>query len=291
MRGGIPIQKMNGTYGSEIDSRQKRVESIDWNRFAQDLNQETAVSRARKREAQSLIDQINAIVGNRKESSAEEKLNSYKERTGLAQFQRTAQVQNSQIPQHLQDKIIQFLKNRIETFKGHISLLSLQEELLKVFSKEGLEKTEIDNPSFTKFISDMIFQEQSKTPKMEADSNLGKNYNSTDDNDPENTDFFHAMMVAKGSKNEPIKNCDRCGQKLWHETDRNYVKGKFLCRYCYDDFIDLIIDLEKIPCSNCGHLQKDHYPKGGGWSYENGTKCKILLDNNQSCPCKEYTHR
>ncbi len=43
----------------------------------------------------------------------------------------------------------------------------------------------------------MIFQEQSKTPKMEADSNLGKNYNSTDDNDPENTDFFHAMMVAK----------------------------------------------------------------------------------------------
>lgn len=196
MRGGIPISRMNGTYGSEIDSRQKRVESIDWNRFAQDLNQETAVSKARKREAQSLIDQINAIVGNRKESSAEEKLNSYKERTGLAQFQRIAQFQNSEIPQHLQDKIVQFLKNRIETFKGHISLLSLQEELLKVFSKEGLEKSEVDNPSFAKFISDMILQEQSKTPKMESDSNLGKSYNS-DDNDPENTDFFHAMMVAK----------------------------------------------------------------------------------------------
>ena len=79
MRGGIPISRMNGTYGSEIDSRQKRIESIDWNRFAQDLNQETAVSKARKREAQSLIDQINAIVGNKKQSSAEEKLNSYKD--------------------------------------------------------------------------------------------------------------------------------------------------------------------------------------------------------------------
>jgi len=200
MRGGIPISRMNGTYGSEIDSRQKRVESIDWNRFAQDLNQETAVSKARKREAQSLIDQINAIVGNKKQSSAEEKLNSYKERTGLAQFQRTAQAQNLEIPQHLQDKIVQFLKNRIETFKGHISLLSLQEELLKVFSKEGLQKSEVDNPTFAKFISDMILEEQAKTPKMQMDSNLGKTYTPTDDNDPENTDFFHAMMVAKGSK-------------------------------------------------------------------------------------------
>jgi paraquat-inducible protein B len=142
MRGGIPISRMNGTYGSEIDSRQKRVESIDWNRFAQDLNQETAVSKARKREAQSLIDQINAIVGNKKQSSVEEKLNSYKERTGLAQFQRIAQAQtqNLEIPQHLQDKIILFLKNRIETFKGHISLLSLQEELLKVFFKRRSSK-------------------------------------------------------------------------------------------------------------------------------------------------------
>jgi hypothetical protein len=290
MRGGIPISRMNGTYGSEIDSRQKRIESIDWNRFAQDLNQETAVSKARKREAQSLIDQINAIVGTKKESSAEEKLNSYKERTGLAQFQRTAQTQNLEIPQHLQNKIIQFLKNRIETFKGHISLLSLQEELLKVFSKEGLQKSEIDNPSFAKFISDMILEEQAKTPKVQMDSNLGKTYTPTDDNDPENTDFFHAMMVAKGSKNEPIKNCDRCNTRLRGDKDQNLVKGKFLCKYCYDDFMELLILTTNIPCI-CSHSYNDHYPRFAGWSYENGTKCKILLDNDQPCPCKEYTHR
>lgn len=193
MRGRIPISRTDVNF---VERPEKLVGWLD--RFAEDYaKKETIVSQTRKRDAQALIDQINAIVGN-KQSSVQEKINSYRERTGLDMFQRKAQIQNElPIPQHLQEKVFSYLKNRIETFKGNISLLSLQEELLKVFAREGLQKKEIDNPSFAKIVSNMILEEKKKLPKNEDYSNLGKNYNSENSNNSDNTDFFHAMMVSK----------------------------------------------------------------------------------------------
>ena len=193
MRGRIPISRTDVNF---VERPEKLVGWLD--RFAEDYaKKETIVSQTRKRDAQALIDQINAIVGN-KQSSVQEKINSYRERTGLDMFQRKAQIQNQlPIPQHLQEKVFSYLKNRIETFKGNISLLSLQEELLKVFAREGLQKKEIDNPSFAKIVSNMILEEKKKLPKNEDYSNLGKNYNSENSNNSDNTDFFHAMMVSK----------------------------------------------------------------------------------------------
>lgn len=193
MRGRIPISRTDVNF---VERPEKLVGWLD--RFAEDYaKKETIVSQTRKRDAQALIDQINAIVGN-KQSSVQEKVNSYRERTGLDMFQRKAQIQNElPIPQHLQEKVFSYLKNRIETFKGNISLLSLQEELLKVFAREGLQKKEIDNPSFAKIVSNMILEEKKKLPKNEDYSNLGKNYNSENSNNSDNTDFFHAMMVSK----------------------------------------------------------------------------------------------
>ena len=117
MRGRIPISRTDVNF---VERPEKLVGWLD--RFAEDYaKKETIVSQTRKRDAQALIDQINAIVGN-KQSSVQEKINSYRERTGLDMFQRKAQIQNElPIPQHLQEKVFSYLKNRIETFKGNTS--------------------------------------------------------------------------------------------------------------------------------------------------------------------------
>lgn len=221
-RGGFKITRSDYY---ETDSSDR----IDWlDRFARDLDKKnsepkSAVEVARARNNQSIIDQINSIVGNKpRHSNVESLVQEMQERTGLKEYlQRNSASQTQSkvaaLPEQnekkvilenlnnkLREKIINFIKNRIETHRGLVSLPAIQEEIISTFKNEGAQPQDINNPEVANFINQVIIDERRKTPSLDTnDGNLGRGVGVQEmDDDGANSDFFRGLMPAtKASTN------------------------------------------------------------------------------------------
>lgn len=201
-RGGFKITKNSFDF-----ARSERVSWLD--EFADKINNasKTAVDVARYRNELSIHDQINSIVSRQPVSTVEDLVKEYRERTGLAEYLK-AQDQgaadktassNSEVfsdyPE-LRDQIINFAKNKIETSHGQTSVPHIQSEIMAQFSGNGLLAQDVEGEEVIKLISDLISEVQKQTPTTDISSvDVGAGVGlDLDDNDEENTDFYHSLM-------------------------------------------------------------------------------------------------
>jgi hypothetical protein len=194
---------------------------IDWlDSFADNLAtktpQRSAVEVARSRGHQSIIDQINSIVGNRpRHATVEGIVQEMQERTGLKEYLRRMSSKDEQrkIAQQVVDTIfsevnpktknaiLNFITNRIETHRGLVAIPAIQEEILSTFRREGLQPQDVNNELVAKYISDCIVAERRKNPTEEqTDLNIGRGVGVQDmeDGDNSNSDFFKGLLADQG---------------------------------------------------------------------------------------------
>jgi hypothetical protein len=179
-RGGIKVTRAD--YTSDIlDALESK------------LNSKTAVEVARERQS-SVYDQISAIVGNKvNHHTVESKVKELAERTGLSNYlNRAKTAQDSLFNFKDKDKVLLFIKNKIESNKGHVDLPAIQHDLSVNFGKEGLTTEEIYSENVAKYIGNLLKQEKSKNPPETVNNNLGKDEAVTEN--PNDGDFFKGMM-------------------------------------------------------------------------------------------------
>lgn len=158
---------------------------------------QTIVEQGRDRSS-SFLDQINSILSPKQ--SVEGKIQDYHEKTGLKEYLEKNKIASeilSSLNSDTKDKILTFIKNKITSNRGLVSLPALQEELLNTFKTQGVSPDEIHDPVLSKYISDQILEEKKKFPDMQLDhSNLGKadlDVGNVSDYG-KNEDFFTSLM-------------------------------------------------------------------------------------------------
>lgn len=155
---------------------------------------------------ESFRQQMNNAFSNqlsgKKHATVESKVEELKERVGLNIYlqQKTAQeAQSTEIfarfSSQIKDKILQFIKNVIQSYYGSITVPAIQEEIINTFKTDGIQPQDVNNAAVAKMISDIILQEKSKYPQRNVDyQNMGKNLQTQNNDDPANSDFFHSIM-------------------------------------------------------------------------------------------------
>lgn len=201
-RGGIKITRSNeyeSTNGKKIDWLDDFLQKYSKKQPEQPKD---AVEQARARN-QNFLDQISSLMG--KKPTVENRVQEYHEKLGLGDYLRTVSAQDatvsSMLPSvspELKDKVMTFLKNRVELHKGLISLPALQGELITTFKNQGLKPEEVYDPVLSKFISDALLEEKSKHPTQElGNHNLGKEDLSQDTSDGVEKDLFQILSPNK----------------------------------------------------------------------------------------------
>lgn len=219
-RGGFKITRSDYY---EVDPGDR----IDWlDSLAQDLarnetstDPKSAVEVARARNNQSIIDQINSIVGNKpRHSSVEGVVQEMQERTGLKEYikrmssteqqDKVAAIPNEEVKKKIifekfgpaiREKIINFVKNRIATHRGRVPLPAIQDEIINTFRNDGVQPQDVNNPEVAGFINQVIIDERRNTPSLDVnDVNLGRGVGvqDMDDDDGSNSDFFRGLLPA-----------------------------------------------------------------------------------------------
>lgn len=218
-RGGFKITRSDYY---EVDPGDR----IDWlDSLAQDLakkettaDPKSAVEVARARNNQSIIDQINSIVGNKpRHSSVEGIVQEMQERTGLKEYMKrmsstepkqgkVAAIPNEEVKKKIifekfgpsiREKIINFVKNRIATHRGRVPLPAIQDEIINTFRNDGVQPQDVNNPEVAGFINQVIIDERRNTPSLDVnDVNLGRGVGvqDMDDDDGSNSDFFRGLL-------------------------------------------------------------------------------------------------
>ncbi len=215
-RGGFKIERTNVF---EYDTSD-RVSWLD--RFAdrvakKDKTPVTAVEAGRLRNKANLMDQIQSIVGGKtRYSSVENAVRDYQERTGLSEYLRRVQSgQNngqtktaytlpssfSQYNKNVQDKLISYINNTIETNKGYISIPALQQDIKQLFRNDGVQAQDIDNLEVAKFLNDLIILRQRDNNSHDVNNlNIGKDVGTKNvEDDGSNTDFFKGLLPNNGT--------------------------------------------------------------------------------------------
>lgn len=178
--------------------------TIDWlEQFAEDYSKQAYPTD----NSQNYYDQIAAIVGGKKSfNTVQEKVNDYAARLGLDKVSKdtesldnikNAVLQFNNILQNnpvLKEKVFNFIKNKIESFHGNITIPALQYELIRNFKNDGLTNNDIHDENFIKYISHLLLESQSRYPKIQTNNNLGQSETNVE-NDPANTDYFHGLQT------------------------------------------------------------------------------------------------
>lgn len=178
--------------------------------FAKKLGKEqvTAVEIARQRQQESLSDQIANIMGNKEFPTVESKVRDLQERTGLGEYLRrqseremigkTASMPLLNVSDNVRQNVESYIKNRIETHRGHVPVPAIQEDVILTFKNDGVKPEEVNGQEMAKYISDLILSEQQKYPSDSPDINIGKNVGTQEDLDVDgsNSDFFKGLMPA-----------------------------------------------------------------------------------------------
>ena len=197
--------KINKNSGYEFSSGER----VGWlDRFADGLDQKSAVEVARERSQRSIYEQITSIVsGNKTFASVDDKVKDLQERAGLTEYLRrisqekyTTKVAANEFDDvlgcdpELKERIASFCKNKIKTFRGHISVPAMQAEINSAFT--GVQAHEINDARVATILNAMIEEEKSNNPTAAVnDQNLGLGVGVTlEDDDGSNDDFFSALM-------------------------------------------------------------------------------------------------
>lgn len=192
--------------------------------------EETAVDHARKRQADSdYYSQISAIIGGKKKHATVDSIvKEYQELTGLKQYLQTLAERESKddgavktaqlapnsttsinnsvvminvdedslpesLPSDLKDKIKQFVNNKVNSYRGYVSVPAVQHDLLHSLSKDGLEPFHVYDAHMTKFIGNILSDYLHQHPKQKQhDGNLGMAVIEIED-DGSNKDFLHSL--------------------------------------------------------------------------------------------------
>lgn len=199
-RGGPKIQRADY-------SQTERSDKVPWlEAFFQaeaSKNPKTAVEVARSRNQMtpSMSDQISSILFGPK-GTVESKVQELQERTGLKAFLSQAQDGSlnflPNLNPELKNKIINFIKNKVNTHHGLISVPAIQEEVFNTFRNEGLSPQDVEAPDFNRYISNSILELQQHAPNNDF-SQLGKGVGDSDLNEAmtENQDFWAGCQPAK----------------------------------------------------------------------------------------------
>lgn len=191
-------------------------------------NATTAVDEARRRQAeQDYFSQISSIVGGgkRKHATVDSIVAEYQELTGLKKYLKTlsdkentdSQVKISQaqlksdsqtlisvgedsdllsdeLKPSLKEKIKIFVKNKINSYNGHISIPAIQDDLLRTLKNEGLEPYHVYDASLAKYIGNILNDYLKDNPIHSGDdSQLGKAIIEVEE-DGSNKDFLHSLQ-------------------------------------------------------------------------------------------------
>lgn len=196
-------------FSNNQDFDHHKTSRVDWlDAFADSIERSPELKSATQ--ANSIYDQINRAIGNsHKHATVEAVVKEYISNIGLENYLKTlahnqivAQAQHTQMvdvnevlkgtePQ-LKEDILTFIKNRVETYKGFVSALEIQEEIYSSF-KDKIEPNQVYDRHLVKLINQLLEQEQARHP-TEMNKDLGKsNYQSSEEATPENTDFFHNL--------------------------------------------------------------------------------------------------
>ena len=181
---------------------------IEWiEQFKKDIVSGNAYRNVYNNEA-SLLEQLYGLIGQKKTfSTVEDKVKDMQERAGLnIYWQRKANEEtikniNNKPFQRFDEKIRQkieiFVNNKLKTYYGYLSVLSLQDEILEVFKKDGIELTDIYAPETTAWLKNKIEEEKQKHPHQKENLDfLGKEVSTKSmTNDIENNDFFSSMIT------------------------------------------------------------------------------------------------
>lgn len=193
----------------------------------------TAVDEARKRQADAdYYSQINSIVGGkRKHATVDSIVQEYQELTGLKQYLKTLAEQNTAIsgniksaqlheasnstvinnsvvmisvdeneglPEDLSDdvkeKIKTFIKNKINSYNGYVSIPAIQDDLLKTLKNDGLEAHHVYDSKLAKLIGNQLQEYKMHHHKpVDSGANLGRAIIEIKD-DGSNEDFLHSLQ-------------------------------------------------------------------------------------------------
>lgn len=211
-RGGFKIQK--------VEEEQLSGDRIDWlDSFAQKIENvsnatnasvpRTAVEVARRRNYQSIIDQISSIVGGKAQPNAvEAKVREMQDRTGLNEWlKRQAQVESSlpedpnlfgKVPESVKEDIKNFIWNLISTHHGNIQVPAVVEEVSRIFKSKGVTHQDVNDMAFEKYISDQIVKAKKNEPMAEEhNTNIGRGLGVEKEVDPESGDAFSGLNPVK----------------------------------------------------------------------------------------------
>lgn len=191
---------------------------INWlDSFADRYNSIAAENVATK-SSQSYFDEINSIINNdfsTKHGTVESKVNEYKKLTGLTEYLNKIQageisdkvknasevqsVSEDQLLQNvepeLKEKVLTFIKNKCKTTEGRLPVPAILDEVLSLFSMEGLPADVVSSESLINFIS-MCNKENEKDMPNNF-SHLGLDDGSKLEDDGSNSDFFHNFNNIK----------------------------------------------------------------------------------------------
>lgn len=183
----------------------KRVNWLD--SFADNYE---SLSKQTKIEASSYLEQLKQIIDNNygapKHATVESKVNDYKERTGLNKYLNKDTVKQASqdisskeilndIDPKLKDKIIMFVKNKCKSTEGRLPVAAILDEILSLFTSEGLSPSILDSKELINFIHQT--NEQYKKEMPNDYRHLGLENSSPVEDDGSNSDFFHNFHNIK----------------------------------------------------------------------------------------------
>lgn len=163
------------------------------NNFAKSQNKQTAVEAARSRNAQSITQQLTAIMtGKSRYATVADAVQDMTERTGLGTYLETVKSaeeskkkvnkqanSDSQLPESLNqydfaEDLVSYIHNNIKNSNGLASSVpQLQHDILDLFGKRGLSSADVMNDEFEKYLSDCIYEAQRNLGPAHHNSNIG----------------------------------------------------------------------------------------------------------------------
>jgi hypothetical protein len=186
----------------------------------------TAVDSARERNAQSVNQMVNSILGNKPVySSVEDAVNDMRERTGLDAYLKQIKADKdadnvkiasdeiasdeiasdemtSNLPEPLAkyDSVAQdidnFVNNTIKNSHGIGSTVpQLQYDILANFGRAGVDSKDVMNDQVVKYLSDCILEAQKNIAPKSPEPNLGKGIGRAEEDN--NNDAWSGLMPQK----------------------------------------------------------------------------------------------
>lgn len=195
---------------------------INWLDSFADRYKSIAAENITTKSSQSYFDEINSIINNdfsTKHGTVESKVNEYKKLTGLTEYlnkiqagetsdkvknaseEQVAQEKISEdklllnIDPELKEKVLTFIKNKCKTTDGRLPVPAILDEVLSLFSMEGLPADVISSEDLIRFIS--MCNKESERDMPNNFSHLGLEDGSKLEDDGSNSDFFHNFNNIK----------------------------------------------------------------------------------------------